>query len=84
MEQQHLLGMTLPEIQKEIQELGLPKFTAKQITDWVYIKRVKSIDEMTNISIRNRDILKKRFDVGRAEPIDIKTSIDGTQKCSFP
>lgn len=84
MDQQHLLGMTLPEIQKEIQELGLPKFTAKQITDWVYIKRVKSIDEMTNISIRNRDILKKRFNVGRAEPIDIKTSVDGTQKMLFP
>lgn len=84
MDQQHLLGMTLSEIQKEILELGLPKFTAKQIVDWVYVKRVKSVDEMTNISIRNRDILKKRYDIGRVEPIDIKTSVDGTQKVLFP
>ena len=76
--------MTLSEIQKEISELGLPKFTAKQIADWVYVKRVTGIDEMTNISIRNRDILKKCFDVGRVEPIDIKTSVDGTQKMLFP
>ena len=72
MNQQHLLGMTLSEIQNTILEIGLPKFTAKQITDWVYVKRVKSIDEMTNISVRNRDILKKRFDVGRVEPVAVK------------
>lgn len=84
MNQEHLLGMTLSEIQNIILELGLPRFTAKQITDWVYVKRVKSIDEMTNISVRNRDILKKRFDVGRVEPVDVKTSVDGTQKMLFP
>src|SRR5690554_2440650 len=39
---------------------------------------------MTNISVRNRDILKKKFDVGRVEPVDIKTSVDGTQKMLFP
>ena len=43
MNQQHLLGMTLSEIQKEISELDLPKFTAKQIADWVYVKRVTGI-----------------------------------------
>lgn len=75
--------MTLPEISEAVQELDLPKFTAKQIADWVYVKRVQHIDEMTNISIRNRDILKKRFEVGRSEPMDVKTSVDGTQKMLF-
>lgn len=84
MNPQHLLGMTLSEIQHVISELGLPKFTAKQIADWIYVKRVKTIDEMTNISMRNRDILKKQFDVGRVEPMDVKTSVDGTQKMLFP
>ncbi len=81
---QHLLGMTLDEITKSILEINLPKFTAKQIADWVYVKRVKSIDEMTNISLRNRDILSKRFEIGRLEPTNIQTSADGTQKMLFP
>ena len=79
----YLLGMTLAEIAKEIELLKLPKFTAKQIADWVYVKRVTEIDEMTNISIRNRDILKKKFKVGGSLPIETQVSLDGTQKLLF-
>ncbi|MBP7180994.1 MAG: 23S rRNA (adenine(2503)-C(2))-methyltransferase RlmN [Dysgonomonadaceae bacterium] len=80
---QYLLGMTLAEIISAVCELELPKFTAKQIADWIYVKRVKSIDEMTNISIRNRDVLKKHFEVGRKEPQNLQTSVDGTKKMLF-
>lgn len=80
---QYFLGMTLAEITESVQELNLPKFTGKQIADWVYIKRVKSIDEMTNISLKNREIISEKFDVGRTEPLDIKTSVDGTRKMLF-
>lgn len=83
MSTKYFLGQTLAEISESIQELNLPKFTAKQIVDWVYVKRVKSIDEMTNISLRNRDVLKKHFAVGRVEPNNIQTSTDGTQKMLF-
>lgn len=84
MEQEnYLLGMTLAEIANAVKELKLPKFTAKQIADWLYVKRVKSIDEMTNISVRNRDILKKRFEIGTMEPIQTQVSEDGTQKLLF-
>ncbi len=79
----YLLGMTLAEIGKQVELLKLPKFTAKQIADWVYVKRVKTIDEMTNISVRNRDILKKKFEVGRSEAIQTQVSEDGTQKLLF-
>ncbi|MDD2243535.1 MAG: 23S rRNA (adenine(2503)-C(2))-methyltransferase RlmN, partial [Dysgonamonadaceae bacterium] len=82
-QRQYLLGMTLAEITESIQTMGLPKYTAKQIADWIYVKRVASIDEMTNISIRNRDILKKRYEVGRTEPQKIQISVDGTQKMLF-
>jgi 23S rRNA (adenine2503-C2)-methyltransferase len=82
-QKQHLLGMTLAEISESVQELGLPKFTAKQIVDWVYVKRAKSIDEMTNISLKNREILSTRFEIGRVEPQEVQTSKDGTQKMLF-
>lgn len=82
-QKQSLLGMTLAEITESVTELNLPKFTARQIADWVYLKRVKSIDEMTNISLKNREILAGTFDIGRSEPLDVKTSVDGTQKMLF-
>lgn len=78
-----LLGMTLSEITEIILENNLPKFTAKQIANWIYVKRVKTINEMTNISIKNREILSEKFEVGRSEPTNIQTSTDGTQKMLF-
>ena len=75
--------MTLAEISESVQELNVPKFTAKQIADWIYVKRAKSMDEMTNISLKNRQILSEHFEIGRTEPQEIQTSADGTRKMLF-
>lgn len=75
-----LLGMTLPQIKESITAAGMPAFTAKQIADWVYKKRVRSIDEMSNISIKNRERLAQLFEVGFAEPVEAMRSVDGTIK----
>ena len=75
--------MTLAELTDVVVELKLPKFTAKQIADWIYVKRVTEIDDMTNISIRNRDMLKEGFEVGVSLPIQTQVSIDGTEKLLF-
>lgn len=83
MKKECLLGMTLSEIQEEVLKLGLPKFTARQIADWIYVKRIVEIDEMTNISLKNRELLNLYFEVGRTAPVDIKTSTDGTRKMLF-
>lgn len=82
-QKEYLLGMTLEEITGSVTGLGLPKFAGKQVADWIYTKRVKSIDEMTNISLKNRKILSEKFEVGRSEPLDIQTSVDGTRKMLF-
>lgn len=82
-QKQYLLGMTLAEITESVTELGLPKFTGKQIADWIYVKRVKLIDEMTNISLKNKELLSEKFDIGRSDPLDIQTSVDGTRKMLF-
>ncbi len=75
--------MTLAELTDVVVELKLPKFTAKQIADWIYVKRVTEIDDMTNISIRNRDMLKEGFEVGVSLPIQTQVSVDGTEKLLF-
>lgn len=79
----HLLGMTLDELKQVAEECHLPKFGAKQIADWLYRKKVKSIDEMSNISLSNRAALSEKYDVGRTEPIDYQKSNDGTVKYLF-
>lgn len=82
-EKKHLLGMTLDELKEVAMECNLPKFAAKQIADWLYHKKVVSIDDMTNISIANRNALSEKYDVGRTSPIDFQKSIDGTVKYLF-
>ena len=46
MEKTILLGMTPEEIQEVVNGLGLPKFTGKQLVDWIYNKRVASFEAM--------------------------------------
>lgn len=79
-----LLGMTPTELKSVVGELRMPAFTAKQITQWLYEKHVRSIDEMTNLSKQNRQRLAEEYEVGQMEPIDCQRSKDGTVKYLFP
>lgn len=79
-----LLGHTLTELQDICLQLGMPKFTAKQIAQWIYVKGVRSIDEMTNLSKANREKLDSLFCVGCTNPIETVKSKDGTIKYLFP
>lgn len=75
-----LLGMTLVELQAVVKNLGMPEFAAKQIASWIYGKKVTSIDAMTNLSLKHRELLKETFEVGCCEPVDKMCSSDGTVK----
>lgn len=79
-----LFGMTLMELQEQTNELGLPKFTAGQIADWLYKKNISSIDEMTNLSKKTRELLNEKFEFGLFPPTKVQQSIDGTKKYLFP
>jgi len=78
-----LLGQTLSELTQLAKDLGMPAFTGKQLAEWIYSKRVCSIDEMTNISVRNRTLLNQTYEVGRYAPVQQQASVDGTVKFLF-
>ena len=78
-----LLGLTLSELQSVVKNLGMPSFSAKQIASWLYDKKVFSIDEMTNLSLKHRELLKEQYEVGAEGPIDAMRSVDGTVKYLF-
>jgi len=80
----YLLGKTPSELKAITDELGLPKFAAKQICDWLYKKKVSTIDEMTNISKFARQTLKEEYEVGHVKYVDKIISEDGTKKYLFP
>ena len=80
MNKENLLGKTLSELKEVCQSLALSGYVASQICDWLYKKHCLSIDEMSNISIKNRELLKSKFVMGAESPSDCQASIDGTKK----
>ena len=78
-----LLGKTLNELKTIAVELGMPAFTGKQLADWIYKKRITSIDEMSNISLQNRNLLNEKYEIGRSIPVESQVSVDGTIKYLF-
>ena len=83
-QKKRLLGLTPIELTAVVGSLGMPAFTARQISQWLYDKHVRSIDEMTNISKQNRERLCAEYEVGALTPIDCQRSKDGTIKYLFP
>lgn len=78
-----LLGKSLNELKTIVQDLGMPKFTAGQIASWLYDKKVGSIEEMTNLSLKNRERLMENYEVGASAPMHEMRSVDGTVKYLF-
>lgn len=75
-----LSGLNLQEIEEITNELGASKFRARQIHNWIYLKSVNSIDEMTDLSVKFRQELKQ---VAVVTDIKVKVkqeSSDGTLK----
>ena len=79
----NLLGKTLPQLQELCAAEGFPRFTAKQLCDWLYKKRAESIDAMTNLSLAQRARLNEIAYIGREAPVRCQVSRDGTKKYLF-
>ena len=78
-----LIGLSLEELQREAGFCGFKPFVARQLADWLFVKRASSFDEMTNLSKSVREILKKNYHIGREAPAGEAESSDGTRKYLF-
>ena len=79
-----LLGMTPEELKTVARDCGLPPYAGGQLAKWLYVKRVHSFAEMTDISKAGREVLAEKYDLGLIEPIGAAQSTDGTRKYLFP
>ena len=80
---ERLIGKTLDELKVVTSLVSLPGYAATQIAEWMYKKRVTSVQEMTNIALSKRELLDKTYTVGLAQPVQTKQSSDGTVKYLF-
>lgn len=76
--------MTLQELKEVAKSLGMPAFTGGQIAKWLYNTHVKSFEEMTNISKKNRELLSEKYSIGAMPYSQVQESKDGTKKYLFP
>jgi 23S rRNA (adenine2503-C2)-methyltransferase len=75
-----LTGETLDSLAEKLRAGGEPAFRAKQILEWVYKKRARSWDEMTNLSKPLRTWLDQTFDLMPAALVFNQQSHDITDK----
>lgn len=68
--------MSQDQLETNVLSIGLPKFTAKQITDWISKKHVTNFSDMQNISKANREKLNDNFDILPIKVSEILPSSD--------
>jgi len=80
-----LLSLPLPELSRwVVDELGEPKFRARQIYQWLHQKQVTSFGEMTNLSGELRRRLEERAVIAPVTTqLRLESKVDGTRKFLF-
>ena len=73
----------LKELKEELINIGEKPFRAEQIFKWLYQDKVKSFDDMTNLSIELREKLKQNYTICNFNILNKQESKDGTIKYLF-
>ncbi|MBI9021019.1 MAG: 23S rRNA (adenine(2503)-C(2))-methyltransferase RlmN [Verrucomicrobia bacterium] len=76
-------GLLPEDLEAFCKEKGQPAFRAKQIFDWLYVKRVSSFDEMQNLPAPFRAQLAEQFVFQCLEKIETTGGSGETQKLLF-
>lgn len=73
----------LQELKEELKGIGEKPFRAEQIFKWLYQDKVKSFDDMTNLSLELREKLKENYTICNFKILKKQESSDGTKKYLF-
>ena len=82
-ENETLFGMDLAQLTALCNELGMPRFAARQLTRWLYARRTEEPALMSDIAQRFREQLAARFTTALTPPRRVDRSADGTKKYLF-
>ncbi len=73
----------LQDLKEELANIGEKSYRAEQIFKWLYKDKVKSFDEMTNLSLDLREKLKENYTICNYNVLKKLESSDGTKKYLF-
>ena len=75
-----LYGRSPDELAALCDELGMPRFAAKQLARWLYVRHEEDPLRMTDIAAVHRVALAQRFAPALSAPLRAWESVDGTKK----
>ena len=76
----NLYDFTLPKLEEHLIAQGEKKYRATQLFKWIYEKRVESFDQMSDVSLKFREILKEEYSLEKPKIYTKQVSKDGTIK----
>lgn len=79
----NLLTLPLPELETIIKSWGFPAFRARQINNWIFNQGVSDIDDMKDLPLKLRTVLKERATIGSLHLEIEQVSNDGTIKRAY-
>ena len=82
-EKETLYGKNPEELAALCAELGLPRFAARQIARWLYVRGTEDPMRMTDLAATARERLAARFAPALGAPERVSVSADGTKKYLF-
>lgn len=72
--------LKLEELKEFFVQHGQKPFRAQQVHEWLWKKSVKDFDDMTNLSLEVREMLKAHFTINFIKVDNMQRSADGTIK----
>ena len=80
---QNIKTLIPDKLEEQIVGMGLKKYRATQVFEWIYGRHAVSFDEMTNISKTERLLLEEHFYISQLRALKTECSVDGTRKFLF-
>jgi len=79
-EKKDIRKLSLDDIKTFFVQHGEKPFRGTQVYEWLWMKSVKDFNQMTNLSLANRELLKEHFTINHIHVDNMQRSGDGTIK----
>lgn len=76
----NLYGFTINKLEKQMELEGQKKYRATQLFKWIYEKKAKTFDEMSDVSKSFREVLSAKYSLQKPKIFKKQVSSDGTIK----